>query len=109
MKTEKTMKVKSITMVSIVVAIAVAAITLLSVFLPKHMTAQAATKDIKPSQAEQVIGQIDSLQEEYQKSFDEHAELWEKYFAEIQKLDELPEDFDEKAFIGSIATLRGRR
>ena len=78
MKTEKTMKVKSITMVSIVVAIAVAAITLLSVFLPKHMTAQAATKDIKPSQAEQVIGQIDSLQEEYQKSFDEHAELSEK-------------------------------
>ena len=106
MKTERTIKVKGLTKVSIIVAIAVVAITLLSVFLPKHMTAQAATdKDVKASQAEQVIGQIESLQEEYQKSFDEHAELWEKYFAEIQKLDELPEDFDEKAFIGSIATL----
>ena len=106
MKTERTIKVKGLTKVSIIVAIAVVAITLLSVFLPKHMTAQAATdKDIKASQSEQIIGQIESLQEEYQKSFDEHAELWEKYFAEIQKLDELPEDFDEKAFIGSIATL----
>lgn len=106
MKTERTIKVKGLTKVSFIVAIAVVAITLLSVFLPKHMTAQAATdKDVKASQSEQVIGQIESLQEEYQKSFDEHAELWEKYFAEIQKLDELPEDFDEKAFIGSIATL----
>lgn len=106
MKTEKTMKVKKITLVSLIVAIVASAITLMSVFLPKHKIAQAATdKDAKNTQAEQTISQIESLEAEYQKSFDEHATLWEKYFAELQKLDELPNDFDEKAFIGGLTTL----
>lgn len=106
MKIEKTMKTKKITLTSVAVALAALAIILTSVFLPKIKVARAATgNEEKPSKVEQTIGQIESLEAEYQKSFDEHAELWEKYFAELQKLDELPDDFDEKAFIGGLTSL----
>ena len=106
MKTQKTMKVKKITFISFVAAIAVAAVTLVSVILPKYATARAASdKDAKNSQIEQTINQIEILEAEYQRSFDENADLWEKYFAELQKLDELPDDFNEKEFIGGLTTL----
>ena len=98
MKTEKTMKLKKITFVSVIVAIAVASVTLVSVFLPKAVARAAADKDANNSQ-------IEILEAEYQQSFDENAELWEKYFAELQKLDELPDDFTEKEFIGGLTTL----
>ena len=106
MKTQKTMKVKKITFISFVAAIAVAAVTLVSVILPKYATARAASdKDVKNSQIEQTINQIEILEAEYQQSFDENADLWEKYFAELQKLDELPDDFTEKEFICGLTTL----
>ena len=105
MKIEKTMKTKKITLTSVAVALAALAIILTSVFLPKIKVRAATGNEEKPSKVEQTIGQIESLEAEYQKSFDEHAELWEKYFAELQKLDELPDDFDEKAFIGGLTTL----
>lgn len=105
MKTEKTMKLKKITFVSVIVAIAVASVTLVSVFLPKAVARAAAEKDANNSQIEQTIMQIETLEAEYQRSFDENAELWEKYFAELQKLDELPDDFTEKEFIGGLTTL----
>ena len=105
MKTEKTMKLKKITFVSVIVAIAVASVTLVSVFLPKAVARAAAEKDANNSQVEQTIMQIEILEAEYQQSFDENAELWEKYFAELQKLDELPDDFTEKEFIGGLTTL----
>lgn len=98
MKTEKTMKLKRITFVSVIVAIAVVSVTLVSVFLPKAVARAAADKDANNSQ-------IEILEAEYQQSFDENAELWEKYFAELQKLDELPDDFTEKEFIGGLTTL----
>ena len=105
MKTEKTMKLKKITFVSVIVAIAVAAVMLVSMFWPKAVAQAAAEKDAKNSQVEQTIMQIEILEAEYQRSFDENAELWEKYFAELQKLDELPDDFTEKEFIGGLTTL----
>ena len=105
MKTEKTMKLKKITFVSVIVAIAVAAVMLVSMFWPKAVAQAAAEKDAKNSQVEQTIMQIEILEAEYQRSFDENVELWEKYFAELQKLDELPEDFTEKEFIGGLTTL----
>lgn len=105
MKTEKTMKLKKITFVSVIVAIAVAAVMLVSMFLPKAVAQAAAEKDAKNSQVEQTIMQIEILEAEYQRSFDENVELWEKYFAELQKLDELPDDFTEKEFIGGLTTL----
>ena len=105
MKTEKTMKLKKITFVSVIVAIAVASVTLVSVFLPKAVARAAADKDANNSQVEQTIMQIEILEAEYQRTFDENAELWEKYFAELQKLDELPDDFTEKEFIGGLTTL----
>ena len=105
MKTEKTMKLKKITFVSVIVAIAVASVTLVSVFLPKAVARAATEKDANNSQIEQTIMQIETLEAEYQQSFDENAELWEKYFAELQKLDELPDDFTEKEFIGGLTTL----
>ena len=105
MKTEKTMKLKKITFVSVIVAIAVAAVMLVSMFWPKAVAQAAAEKDAKNSQVEQTIMQIEILEAEYQQSFDENAELWEKYFAELQKLDELPDDFTEKEFIGGLTTL----
>lgn len=104
MKTEKTMKLKKITFVSVIVAIAVASVTLVSVFLPKAVARAAADKDANNSQIETIM-QIEILEAEYQQSFDENAELWEKYFAELQKLDELPDDFTEKEFIGGLTTL----
>ena len=104
MKNEKTMKLKKITFVSVIVAIAVASVTLVSVFLPKAVARAAAEKDAKKSQVETIM-QIEILEAEYQRSFDENAELWEKYFAELQKLDELPDDFTEKEFIGGLTTL----
>lgn len=104
MKNEKTMKLKKITFVSVIVAIAVALVTLVSVFLPKAVARAAAEKDAKNSQVETIM-QIEILEAEYQQSFDENAELWEKYFAELQKLDELPDDFTEKEFIGGLTTL----
>ena len=57
------------------------------------------------AEIERTISQIESLEAEYQKSFDENAALWEKYFAEFQKLDEIPENFDERAFIKELKTL----
>ena len=105
MKTEKTMKLKKITFVSVIVAIAVAAVMLVSMFLPKAVAQAAAEKDANNSQVEQTIMQIEILEAEYQRSFDENVELWEKYFAELQKLDELPDDFTEKEFIGGLTTL----
>lgn len=105
MKTEKTMKLKKITFVSVIVAIAVAAVMLVSMFWPKAVAQAAAEKDAKNSQVEQTIMQIEILEAEYQQSFDENVELWEKYFAELQKLDELPDDFTEKEFIGGLTTL----
>ena len=105
MKTEKTMKLKKITFVSVIVAIAVAAVMLVSMFWPKAVAQAAAEKDAKNSQVEQTIMQIEILEAEYQRSFDENVELWEKYFAELQKLDELPDDFTEKEFIGGLTTL----
>lgn len=105
MKIEKTMKTKKITLTSVAVALAALAIILTSVFLPKIKVRAATGNEEKPSKVEQTIGQIESLEAEYQKSFDEHAELWEKYFAELQKLDELLDDFDEKAFIGGLTSL----
>lgn len=105
MKTEKTMKIKKITFVSVIVAIAVASVMLVSMFLPKAVAQAAADKDANNSQVEQTIMQIEILEAEYQRSFDENAELWEKYFAELQKLDELPDDFTEKEFIGGLTTL----
>lgn len=105
MKNEKSLKIK-ITAVAIGVAMAIAAITLLSVFIPKNKVASATTdKGSASAQSEQVLNQIDALEAEYQKAFDDNAQLWEKYFAELQKLDTLPEDFDEKAFIGGLTTL----
>ena len=104
MKNEKTMKLKKITFVSVIVAIAVVSVTLVSVFLPKAVARAAAEKDTKDSQVETIM-QIEILEAEYQQSFDENAELWEKYFAELQKLDELPDDFTEKEFIGGLTTL----
>ena len=104
MKTEKTMKLKKITFVSVIVAIAVVSVTLVSVFLPKAVARAAADKDANNSQIETIM-QIEILEAEYQQSFDENAELWEKYFAELQKLDELPDDFTEKEFIGGLTTL----
>ena len=105
MKTEKTMKLKKITFVSVIVAIAVAAVMLVAMFWPKAVAQAAAEKDAKNSQVEQTIMQIEILEAEYQRSFDENVELWEKYFAELQKLDELPDDFTEKEFIGGLTTL----
>ena len=105
MKTEKTMKLKKITFVSVIVAIAVAAVMLVSMFLPKAVAQAAAEKDANNSQVEQTIMQIEILEAEYQRSFDENVELWEKYFAELQKLDELPDDFTEKELIGGLTTL----
>ena len=104
MKNEKTMKLKKITFVSVIGAIAVASVTLVSVFLPKAVARAAADKDANNSQIETIM-QIEILEAEYQQSFDENAELWEKYFAELQKLDELPDDFTEKEFIGGLTTL----
>ncbi len=105
MKTEKTMKLKKITFVSVIVAIAVATVMLVSMFWPKAVAQAATDKDANNSQIEQTIMQIETLEAEYQRSFDENAELWEKYFAELQKLDELPDDFTEKEFIGGLTTL----
>lgn len=105
MKTEKTMKLKKITFVSVIVAIAVATVMLVSMFWPKAVAQAATDKDANNSQIEQTIMQIETLEAEYQQSFDENAELWEKYFAELQKLDELPDDFTEKEFIGGLTTL----
>ena len=105
MKNEKSLKIK-ITAVAIGVAMAIAAITLLSVFIPKNKVASATTdKGSASAQSEQVLNQIDALEAEYQKAFDDNADLWEKYFAELQKLDTLPDDFDEKAFIGGLTVL----
>lgn len=105
MKNEKTMKLKKITFVSVIGAIAVASVTLFSVFFPKCAVVRAAAdKDAKNPQVETIM-QIEILEAEYQKSFDENAELWEKYFAGLQKLDELPDDFTEKEFIGGLTTL----
>ena len=105
MKTEKTMKLKKITFVSVIVAIAVATVMLVSMFRPKAVAQAATDKDANNSQIEQTIMQIEILEAKYQQSFDENAELWEKYFAELQKLDELPDDFTEKEFIGGLTTL----
>ena len=105
MKTEKTMKLKKITFVSVIVAIAVATVMIVSMFWPKAVAQAATDKDANNSQVEQTIMQIEILEAEYQQSFDENAELWEKYFAELQKLDELPDDFTEKEFIGGLTTL----
>ena len=105
MKNEKSLKIK-ITAVAIGVAMAIAAITLLSVFIPKNKVASATTdKGSASAQSEQVLNKIDALEAEYQKAFDDNADLWEKYFAELQKLDTLPDDFDEKAFIGGLTVL----
>lgn len=106
MKTEKTMKAKKITLLSAVVAIAAVAITLTAVLLPKYKVTKASTGNEKnTAEIERTISQIESLEAEYQKSFDENAALWEKYFAEFQKLDEIPEIFDERAFIKELKTL----
>ena len=86
MKNEKAMKLKKITFVSVIVAIAVASVTLVLVFLPKAVARAAADKDANNSQIEQTIVQIEILEAEYQQSFDENAKLWEKYFAELQTL-----------------------
>lgn len=106
MKTEKTMKAKKITLLSAVVAIAAVAITLTAVLLPKYKVTKASTGNEKnTAEIERTISQIESLEAEYQKSFDENAALWEKYFAEFQKLDEIPENFDERTFIKELKTL----
>lgn len=106
MKTEKTMKSKKITLLSAVVAIAAVAITLTAVLLPKYKVTKASTGNEKnTAEIERTISQIESLEAEYQKSFDENAALWEKYFAEFQKLDKIPENFDERAFIKELKTL----
>ena len=100
------MKAKKITLLSAVVAIAAVAITLTAVLLPKYKVTKASTGNEKnTAEIERTISQIESLEAEYQKSFDENAALWEKYFAEFQKLDEIPENFDERAFIKELKTL----
>ena len=106
MKNERTIKLKRITLISVAVAVAVAAITLMTLFLPKFKPAQAATgvNEAKTSGTE-TLGQIERLEEEYRTLFNEHAVLWEKYFAELQQLDELPDDFSEKEYIGGLSTL----
>lgn len=106
MKNERTIKLKRITLISVAVAVAVAAITLMTLFLPKFKPAQAATgvNEAKTSGAE-TLGQIERLEEEYRALFDEHAVLWEKYFAGLQQLDELPDDFSEKEYIGGLSAL----
>ena len=106
MKTEKTMKTIKITLVAVAVAVAIAAVTLMSIFLPKQSAASADTgKDAKASKTEQTIDAIEKLEAEYEKAFDANVELWEKYFAELEKLDELSDDFDEKAFVNGLTTL----
>lgn len=106
MKNERTIKLKRITLISVAVAVAVAAITLMTLFLPKFKPAQAATgvNEAKTSGTE-TLGQIERLEEEYRALFDEHAELWEKYYAELQQLDEIPDDFSEKEYIGGLSAL----
>lgn len=76
MKTEKTMKAKKITLLSAVVAIAAVAITLTAVLLPKYKVTKASTGNEKnTAEIERTISQIESLEAEYQKSFDENAAL----------------------------------
>ncbi len=104
MKTDKSLKIK-ITAVAVLTALAIAAITLLAVFLPKRIANATNDKSETTTQVSQTMSQIESLEAEYQKAFDDNAELWEKYFAELQKLDELPDNFDEKAYIGGLTTL----
>ncbi|MCI5791559.1 MAG: hypothetical protein MR239_06725 [Clostridiales bacterium] len=105
MKTEKTMKKIKITAVSIAAALIIVAVALIAVFLPKSKAVNAAENKSEAVQTEQVMTEIEKLEEEYQKAFDETAELWEKYFAEFQKLEEIPEDFDEKTFINGLSVL----
>lgn len=104
MKTDKSMKIK-ITAVAVLTALAIAAITLLAVFLPKRIANAANDKSETTTQVSQALSQIESLENQYQRAFDDNAELWEKYFAELQKLDELPDNFDEKAFIENLSVL----
>ena len=108
MKNEKSLKTKKIALVSIIVVFAVSAITLMSIFLPKQKKA-LATQSAKTAEAlknnGKTVTEIENLEAEYQKSFDANANLWEKYFAELQKLDEIAEEFDEKAFIKGLTTL----
>lgn len=76
MKTERTMKAKKITLLSAVVAIAAVAITLTAVLLPKYKVTKASTGNEKnTAEIERTISQIESLEAEYQKSFDENAAL----------------------------------
>lgn len=106
MKTEKSLKTIKTALVVVATAIAVLSITLMAIFIPKNKIVNAATeKGADKAQAQQTIAQIERLEAEYQQAFDENSELWEKYFAEFQKLEELPEDFDEKAFINGLTTL----
>ena len=72
MKTEKTMKLKKITFVSVIVAIAVATVMLVSMFWLKAVARAATDKDANNSQVEQTIMQIEILEAEYQRSFDEN-------------------------------------
>ena len=73
---------------AVAVAVAIAAVTLMSIFLPKQSAASADTgKDAKVSKTEQTIDAIEKLEAEYEKAFDANVELWEKYFAELEKLD----------------------
>lgn len=108
MKTDKSMKIK-ITAVAVLTALAIAAITLLAVFLPKRIANAANDKSETTTQVSQALSQIESLENQYQRAFDDNAELWEKYFAELLKLDELPDNFDEKAFIENLSVLTRRR
>lgn len=105
MKTEKALKTKKITFTAVSVAAVILAIALITVFAPKQTIARATTeKGAEVTKAEQTMREIEKAEEEYQKSFDENIGLWERYFSELQKSEELPENFDEKAYIAELKT-----
>lgn len=72
MKTDKSMKIK-ITAVAVLTALAIAAITLLAVFLPKRIANAANDKSEATTQVSQALSQIESLENQYQRAFDDNA------------------------------------
>ena len=86
MKTEKTLKAKKITLLFAVVAIAAVAITLTAVLLPKYKVTKASTgNEKKTAEIERTISQIESLEAEYQKSFDENAARYKGDFSDCTR------------------------
>lgn len=86
------MKAKKITLLSAVVAIAAVAITLTAVLLPKYKVTKASTGNEKnTAEIERTISQIESLEAEYQKSFDENTALLKN----VDELDALDAKLDK--------------